>query len=91
MKEITHNGGWSLIRATARDWSDENYNDKVWNSITRGYGIYTEGGSGVKVKFTLNTLSAMSHERSWVYETLLEELWKEERGQYCLTIIVSSM
>jgi len=26
-----------------------------------------------------------------VHETLLEELWKEERGQYCLTIIVSSM
>jgi len=26
-----------------------------------------------------------------VHETLLEESWKEERGQYCLTIIVSSM
>ena len=36
--------------STPRDWSDENYNDNVWNSITRGYGIYIEGGSGVKVK-----------------------------------------
>jgi len=55
-----------------------------WNSITRGYGIYTEGGSGVKVKLTLNMLSAMSHERSWVHETLLEEPWRKEHGQYCL-------
>jgi len=30
----------------------------------------------VKGKFTLNTLSALSHERSWAHETLLEELWK---------------
>jgi len=41
----------------------------------------------VKVKFTLNTLSGRSHNRSWVRETLLEESWKKEHGQYCLTII----
>ena len=72
---------------TARDWSDENHNDNGWNSITRGYGIYTEGGSGVKVKLTLNTLSELSHKRSRVHETFLEEFWRKEHGQYCLTII----
>jgi len=75
---------------TTKEWSDENYNDNVWNSITRGYGIYTEGGSGVKVKLNLNTLSARFHERSWVHETLFEELWRKEHEQYCLTIIVFS-
>jgi len=40
----------------------------------------------VKVKFTLNTFSVLSHERSGAHETLLEKLWKEERGQYGLTI-----
>jgi len=76
----------TLMKETTRDWSDEKYNDNGWNSITRGYGIYTEGGSGVKVKFTLNTFSVLSHERSGAHETLLEKLWKEERGQYGLTI-----
>ena len=75
-------------KETSRDWSDENYNDNVWNSITRGYGIYTEGGSGVKVKLTLNTLSVMAHERLWVHETFLEELWRKEYEQSCVKTIV---
>jgi len=40
----------------------------------------------VKVKITLNTFSVLSYERSGAHETLLEKLWKEERGQYGLTI-----
>jgi len=46
----------------------------------------------VKVKFTLNTLSALSHEKSWVHETFREELWKTWTilfDNYCVMCEVS--
>jgi len=47
--------------STARDCSDENYNIySVLNPMR--YGIYTEGGSSVKVKLNLNTLLDWYHE-----------------------------
>jgi len=75
---------------TARDCPDENYNTtSVWNSITRGYGIYTEGGSSVKVKLNLNTLIRTV---LWKIMSTQDTPWrigeKEDHRQYYVTIIV---
>jgi len=46
----------SAIQKSYPSWKSQMNKNCGWNSITKGYGIFTEGGSDVKVQPDLNML-----------------------------------
>jgi len=72
---------FNLIKMQQKCFSDGFYKTQVRNcQLIATVRILLS----VKVKLTLNTLSGLSHKRSWIHETFLEELWRKEHGQSCV-------